>query len=69
MTRPPEFDRPLGAPKGLAARSSYIYAREFTHASVKLDIEKQTGVITWHKTETVTKSIIDSKRSRIALPL
>lgn len=45
MTRPPEFDRPLGAPKGPAVRSGYIYTREFAHASVRLDVEKQTGDI------------------------
>lgn len=47
MTRPPEFDRPLGAPKGPAVRSGYICTREFAHASVRLDVEKQTGDIVW----------------------
>ena len=47
MTHPPEYDRPLGAPKGPAVRSGYTYTREFTHASVELDIEKQSGVIVW----------------------
>ena len=44
---PEEFDRPLGAPKGAAVRAGYTYTREFAHASVKLDIEKQTGSILW----------------------
>jgi hypothetical protein len=48
MTHAPEFDRPLGAPKGPAVRSGYTYTREFAHASVRLDIEKQTGEVTWH---------------------
>jgi hypothetical protein len=47
MKHPPEFDRPLGAPKGLAVKTGCVYTREFAHASVRLDIEKQTGVIEW----------------------
>jgi hypothetical protein len=47
MTHPPEYDRPLGAPKGPAVRSGYRYTREFAHASVQLDIEKQVGAIVW----------------------
>jgi hypothetical protein len=47
MTHPAEFDRPLGAPKGVAVRSGYIFTREFAHASVRLDIENQTGDIVW----------------------
>ncbi len=49
MTRPAEYDRPLGAPRGPAVRNGYTYTREFAHASVQLDIEKQTGVIVWRK--------------------
>jgi hypothetical protein len=48
MTQPPEFDRPLGAPRGPAVRAGYLYTREFAHASVRLDIEKQTGEVVWH---------------------
>ena len=47
MTRPPEYDRPLGTPNGPAVRDGYTYTREFAHASVRLDIEKQTGNIVW----------------------
>jgi len=47
MTHPPEFDRPLGAPNGPAVRNGYTYTREFAHASVWLDIEKQTGAMDW----------------------
>ncbi|QDU86693.1 hypothetical protein Pla175_00430 [Pirellulimonas nuda] len=47
MTHPPEYDRPLGSPKGPAVRDGYTYAREFAHASVRLDIESQTGEIVW----------------------
>ena len=42
-----EYDKPLGPPKGLATRKSYIYTREFEHASVFLDIEKKKAKITW----------------------
>jgi len=45
LTHPPELDRPLGAPKGPALRAGYRYTREFAHACVKLDIERQTGTV------------------------
>ena len=47
MTHPPEYDQPLGAPQGPAVRSGYSYTRKFAHASVRLDIEKQVGLIVW----------------------
>jgi len=47
LTRAPEYDRPLGAPAGPAVRAGYTYSREFAHASVRVDIEKQTGSIQW----------------------
>jgi hypothetical protein len=47
LTQPPEFDRPLGPPGGPAVRTGYIYTREFEHASVRLDIERQSGAIAW----------------------
>ena len=48
MTHRLEFNRPLGEPKGAALRAGYNYTREFAHASVRLDIEKQTGEVVWH---------------------
>ena len=47
MTRPAEFDRPLGPPKGPAVQDGYIYTREFAHAKVRVDIDKQVGEIEW----------------------
>jgi hypothetical protein len=47
MTRPAEFDRPLGPPKGPAVQDGYIYTREFAHAKVRVDIENGVGVIEW----------------------
>jgi hypothetical protein len=47
MTHRRELDRPLGAPQGPAVQAGYRYTREFAHASVRLDIEKQTGSIQW----------------------
>ncbi|MCX7008382.1 MAG: putative glycoside hydrolase [Kiritimatiellaeota bacterium] len=47
MKHPSEFDRPLGAPQGPAVRAGYVYTREFAHASVRLDLENQTGKIDW----------------------
>ena len=49
MTHPADYDRPLGAPKGPAVRSGYTYTREFAHASVRLDIEDETGAIEWRR--------------------
>ena len=49
MTHPADYDRPLGAPKGPAVRSGYTYTREFAHASVRLDIENETGAIEWRR--------------------
>ena len=47
MKEPSEFKHPLGVPKGPAVRAGYLYTREFAHASVKLNIEEQTGTIIW----------------------
>jgi hypothetical protein len=43
----PEFDRPLGSPKGEAIRKGWTYQREFAHVSVFLDLEKKTAKINW----------------------
>ncbi len=45
----PEFDRPLGSPKGPARREGWEYRREFEHASVWVDIEHEKADILWHK--------------------
>lgn len=47
LKHPPEFARPLGAPRGPAVRVGCVYTREFAHASVWLDLETQTGKIDW----------------------
>lgn len=47
MKRPPELERPLGAPKGPAVRNGFTYAREFAHAKVRVDIENEVGEIEW----------------------
>jgi hypothetical protein len=43
----PEFERPLGAPKGPAVRAGYTYTREFEHVSVFVDIEQENARIDW----------------------
>ena len=43
----PEFDRPLGPPKGEAKRDDWTYHREFEHASVFVNLDKETAKITW----------------------
>ena len=47
MTHPSEFDHPLGGPKTPAVRDGYVYTRQFAHASVRLDIDKQIGAVEW----------------------
>jgi len=44
MVPRPEFERPLGAPKGPAVKVGYVYRREFEHASVTVDIQKEEAV-------------------------
>jgi len=43
----PQFDKPLGPPKGAAKRSGWTYTREFKHASVFANLEKKTATIDW----------------------
>jgi len=46
----PEFDRPLGPPKGEAVRDGWTYRRQFEHASVLVDLEKKIARIEWRET-------------------
>jgi len=41
----PEFDKWLGPPMGDAIREGYTYTREFTYASVFVDLEEKTAKI------------------------
>lgn len=43
----PEFDKPLGEPKGEAIRKGWTFQREFKHALVLVDVEKKTAQIDW----------------------
>jgi len=43
----PEFDKPLGPPKGEAVRNGWTYQREFAHASVFVDLKNRTAQIDW----------------------
>ncbi|RMF99755.1 MAG: hypothetical protein D6741_07990 [Planctomycetota bacterium] len=45
--RYPEFEKPLGPPKGEATRDGWTYRREFEHASVFVDLEHKTARIEW----------------------
>ncbi|MDG1875776.1 MAG: putative glycoside hydrolase [Mariniblastus sp.] len=47
LKRFPEYDKPLGPPKGPAILNGYTYTREFESARVLLDIEKKEAKITW----------------------
>ena len=44
----PEFDKPLGPPLGEAKRDGWTYRRDFAHAAVFVDLEKQTARIDWN---------------------
>ena len=45
----PEFHKPLGEPKGDAAKDGWIYTRSFEHAEVWVDLSKRTARIDWIK--------------------
>ena len=45
----PEYDRPLGAPKGPARKTGWHYQREFEHARVEVDLTREWGRIEWGK--------------------
>jgi hypothetical protein len=44
----PEFDKPLGPPKGEAKRTGWTYQREFAHASVFVNLETKAARIDWN---------------------
>ena len=48
----PEYDRPLGLPRGPATKDGFRYSRKFQHATVQVDIQKQTASIQWQDLET-----------------
>lgn len=41
----PEFDKPLGPPRGAAIRTGWNYQREFAHASVSVNLVTKTARI------------------------
>ena len=43
----PEFDKPLGEPRGDAVQDGWIFKREFKHAAVFVDLENRTAKIDW----------------------
>jgi hypothetical protein len=43
----PEFDRPLGPPKGDAVWQGLTATREFAHASVWVDLNAKQARIDW----------------------
>jgi len=45
----PEFDKPLGDPKGDARRDGWQYSREFEHCKVWVDLEQEKAKIDWYK--------------------
>lgn len=45
----PEFDRPLGPPKGEFKQDGMIFTREFAHAAVRVDLEKEQAHIDWRQ--------------------
>lgn len=51
MRRFPEYDRPLGPPKGPAKKEGYRYSREFEHATVAVDLTTRSAKIQWREAE------------------
>jgi len=45
--RYPEFEKPLGPPKGNAQRDGWAFRREFEHASVFVNLETRKAEIRW----------------------
>ena len=43
----PEFDKPLGPPRGEARRDGWTYQRDFAHAVVSVNLESKTAKIDW----------------------
>lgn len=43
----PEFDKPLGPPKGEAKRDGWNFQREFAHALVSVNLETKAAKIEW----------------------
>lgn len=43
----PEYDLPLGAPRGPAHFAGGVWTREFAHAAVRLDVAEHTANFTW----------------------
>ena len=48
LKRFPEYDKPLGKPKGPATKEGYVYTREFEHVSVSVNVETGVGKVDWH---------------------
>ena len=47
LKRFPQYDKPLGPPRGPASRKGYVFSRRFEHATVTLDLEKRDAEIVW----------------------
>lgn len=47
MRQMPEYSKPLGAPRGPATKHDHTYRRDYQHARVTVDLEKQIGSIEW----------------------
>ena len=48
LKRLPQYNRPLGPPRGPATRHGYVFSRDFEHASVMLDLEQKSARLTWN---------------------
>ena len=47
MKAVPEYERPLGPPRGKAIKQGTVYQRSFQYADVTVDIEKESATISW----------------------
>lgn len=47
LKRFPQYDRPLGPPRGPAKRNGYEFSRSFAHANVTVNVEKRRATIDW----------------------
>lgn len=47
LKRFPQYDRPLGAPRGPATRDGLVYMRRFEHVDVMVDLAKKQATLQW----------------------
>ena len=59
LTWHPEYDKPLGAPKGLAQYKDGVWTRSFAFGTmVSFDTKTNKGTVKWAQTRSIDKLIL-----------